>query len=527
MKRPFRGLRDRSPDGSYDAVVVGAGVGGLVCANLLAREGLRVLLVEQHYMVGGYCSTFRRAGYTFDAATHFYPLLGNPRTITGKLLRELGLTQDWVKMDPVDHFHFPDGTSFLVPADFDAYLSKLKAEFPGEARSLDDFFAVVREVYLNGLLEYFRWRATDRLDPFRQLTVRDALDRYFRDPKLKLLLAGDCGHWGAPPRRTSFVFDSMLRLSYFLGNYYPRGGSQAFADELARRFEERGGHILMSTNVRRIVVRAGAARGVELETGPKHARRMVSVKAGVVVSNADLLLTLERLVGAEHVGAGPLAATKTLRPTHPCFLTHVGLKGMPTEVLREAEGYHWSSWNPDDVATDAFKIFVPTLFDPALAPPGGHIVIVQKLTDVDFDNLTDWAAHKASVERYVMANLERVMPGFSEKVVVSLSASAHTSYRYTLNHRGAMLGWEMSPDQLGAHRPALNGLVKNLYFVGHWTQPGGGITPVIVSAMRVAETITARAAEYAAPSDAARHESAASHELVGASLAEVCDAVPV
>ncbi len=527
MKRPFRGLRDQSPASSYDAVVVGAGVGGLVCANLLAREGLRVLLVEQHYMVGGYCSTFRRAGYTFDAATHFYPLLGNPRTITGKLLRDLGLTQGWVKMDPVDHFHLPDGSSFSVPADFDAYLSKLKAEFPEESRALDDFFAVVREVYLHGLLEYFRWRATDRLDPFRSMTVRDALDRYFRDPKLKLLLAGDCGHWGGPPRRTSFVFDSMLRLSYFLGNYYPRGGSQAFADELAQRFEERGGHILMSTNVRRIVVKRGTARGVEVETGPKHARRLVRVEAGIVVSNADLLLTLERLVGTEHVGAGPLAATKTLRPTHPCFLTHVGLKGMPTEVLREAEGYHWSSWNPDDVATDAFKIFVPTLFDPTLAPPGGHIVIVQKLTDVDFDNVNDWAAHKAAVERYVMANLERVMPGLSEKVVVRLSASAHTSYRYTLNHRGAMLGWEMSPDQLGAHRPALDGLVKNLYFVGHWTQPGGGITPVIVSAMRVAETIAARAGAYRAPSDAAEHEAAASHEPGYAPLAEACDAAPV
>ncbi|MCA1635114.1 MAG: hypothetical protein LC802_15840 [Acidobacteria bacterium] len=143
---------------------------------------------------------------------------------------------------------------------------------------------------------------------------------------------------------------------------------------------------------------------------------------------------------------------------------------------------------------------------------------MQKLTDVDFDAVTDWAAHKAAVERHVMSNLERVMPGFSKKIVVCLSASARTSQQFTLNHRGAMLGWEMSPDQLGEHRPALNGLVRNLYFVGHWTQPGGGITPVIVSAMRVAETINARAAGgFAptdfAPTDAAQPPSAASPEL--------------
>src|SRR5207248_10736863 len=100
---------------------------------------------------------------------------------------------------------------------------------------------------------------TDRLNQYRDLTVRQALNHHFRNEKLKLLLAADCSHWGSTPSRTSFVFDSMLRLSYFLGNYYPQGGSQAFADELALRFEERGGHILMSSSVKRILVRRPTA----------------------------------------------------------------------------------------------------------------------------------------------------------------------------------------------------------------------------------------------------------------------------
>jgi phytoene dehydrogenase-like protein len=490
MKRLFRGLRDRPPNDSYDAVIIGAGIGGLICANLLAREGLRVLLTEQHYMVGGYCSTFRRKGYTFDAATHFYPLLGNPATITGRLLHDLGIRNGWIKMDPVDHFHFPDGSSFAVSADFAIYLDRLKSEFPEEARALDKFFALVREVYMFGLLSYFRWRDHDRLKPHAQMTVREALERHFRNPKLKLLLAADCGHWGSPPSRTSFVFDSMLRLSYFLGNYYPRGGSQAFADELALRFEQLGGDILMSATVKRIVTAKGTAGGVDVEAGPPNMRRAFRIKAGVVVSNADLLSTVERLLGPGEVDAERLSALRRLRPSHPCFLTHIGLKDMPTETLKAAAGYHWDSWNSDDVATRAFKIFVPTLYEPEMAPPGCHIVIVQKLTDVDYDAIEDWTAHKTAVENYIMGNLERVMPGFSRKVVVKLSASARTSHQFTLNHHGAMLGWEMSPDQLGEHRPALNGLVKNLYFTGHWTQPGGGITPVIVSAMQVAGRIT-------------------------------------
>ncbi len=522
MKRLFRGLR-RPPDPSYDAVVIGSGIGGLIAANLLARDGARVLLVEQHYMAGGYCSTFRRGGYTFDAATHFYPLLGNPETLTGKLLADLGVETGWVKMDPVDTFHFPDGSRFAVPADFAAYLAKLHAEFPHESPALDTFFSEVREVYLLGLLEYFRGRETTRLEPYRALTVRQALDRRFADRKLKLLLTADCPHWGSPPGRTSFVFDSMLRLSYFLGNYYPRGGSQAFADGLARCFEERGGHILMSTRARRIVVQAGGAagsagrsagavgeqwtaRGVELETLRGPVRFAGTVRCGAVVSNADLVGTLETLVGAAHLPPGTLPRLRRLRPTYPCWLTHIGLAGVEAEALEQVQGYHWDSWDMDRVGSDAlrFKLFVPTLYEPAIAPPGGQVLIVQKVQELDYGAVTDWSLHKRQVERFVFGHLSRMIPGIQDRIVVSTSASAQTSWRFTLNHRGAMLGWEMSPDQLGAGRPDVSSPVRNLFFAGHWVRPGGGITPVIVSAQQAAQAVAGAGCRLEAAADAPR-----------------------
>jgi phytoene dehydrogenase-like protein len=509
VKRLFRGLR-RAPDPRYDAVVIGSGIGGLITANLLARDGARVLLVEQHYMAGGYCSTFRRGGFTFDAATHFYPLLGNPETLTGRLLGELGVETGWVKMDPVDTFHLPDGSRFTVPADFAAYLAKLHAEFPHESAAIDAFFAEVREAYLLGLLEHFRGRETARLAPYRDLTVRQALDRRFADRRLKLLLTADCPHWGSPPGRTSFVFDSMLRLSYFLGNYYPKGGSQAFADELARCFEERGGHILMSTAARRIVVDRGGsggaggnggagapganacvARGVALETLRGPVRFQGTVACGAVVSNADLLGTLEHLVGAEHLPPGTLQRLRGMRPTFPCWLTHIGLAGVPAEALEQIQGYHWDSWEMDRVGRDAlrFKLFVPTLYEPAMAPPGGQVLIVQKVQELDYAAVTDWPEHKRQVEGFVFGHLSRLLPGIEDRIVVRTSASAETSWRFTLNHQGAMLGWEMSPDQLGAGRPDLASPVRNLFFAGHWVKPGGGITPVIVSAQHAAQAV--------------------------------------
>jgi phytoene dehydrogenase-like protein len=504
MSRRFRSLSSaRGLADSYDVVVIGAGIGGLICANLLAKAGLRVLLVEHHTVVGGYCSTFTRRGYTFDAASHFYPLLGNSGSITGSLLGELGVETGWVKMDPVDQFHLPDGSVFSVPADEAAYLAKLKAEFREEARAIDGFFREVRRLYLLGILEYFEGIATGRVEAERELSVRDALDRWFTSSRLKLMLTADCPHWGAPPSRTSFVFDSMLRLSYFLGNYYPRGGSQAFADELALRFEEWGGQILLKASVARISTRNGRAVGVEIETGPPHDRKRSSIASSVVVSNADLRQTMLKMLDPKDQEPAYCKRLDDLRPTYPCFLIHLGVEGVPTEVLERIHGYHWRAWDAERVGLDAFrfKLFVPTLYEPTLAPPGGHVLIVQKVTEIDFHAINDWAAHKQELEDEVLTYLRGLLPP-TARIVVKLSASAMTSHRFTRNDRGAMLGWEMSPDQLGAGRPDVTCQVEGLYLVGQWTRPGGGITPVIVSAMRVAGLIARGSSKMRRPGGA-------------------------
>lgn len=440
-------------------------------------------------MVGGYCSTFRRCGCTFDSATHFYPLLGNSSTISGRLLVELGIQCGWIKMDPVDHFHCPDGFEFRVPASFAHYLAQLKTQFPHETTGIDDFFALVREAYLAGLLFHFRGRKSPRLDAFRDWSVRDALKRFFNDRKLKLLLTADCSHWGAPPSRTSFVFDSMLRLAYFLGNYYPAGGSQAFADALAARFEQMNGHVLMSSRVVRILSSGRRAKGVEVETGLGRNRTTCRVFSDYVVSNADLVLTLEELLGPQIAGPARIRAMKDMSLSRPVFIHHAAMDGITVEELHQIDGYHWSCWDSEDVVRGSIKIFVPTLYDASIAPPGRHVVIVQKLSDVDYSAVADWVAEKSREQAQVLELLRRVIPEYDRRVVWQASASAYTSYRFTLNRHGAMLGWEMSADQVAPARLPIEPPLENLLLTGHWTCPGGGVTPVIISAIHAANAI--------------------------------------
>jgi prolycopene isomerase len=170
---------------------------------------------------------------------------------------------------------------------------------------------------------------------------------------------------------------------------------------------------------------------------------------------------------------------------------HMGLRGISEDTLRRVHGYHWDGWDPDEVGRGSlrFKLFAPTLYDPSLAPAGGQVLIVQKVLDMDYASVVNWGAHKAAIEQIVTERLRQLVPDIESKIVVRMSASAATSQRYTLNHEGAMLGWEMSPDQLGPHRPQIESPLEDLFFVGHWTQPGGGITPVLISAVLAAERI--------------------------------------
>ena len=92
----------------------------------------------------------------------------------------------------------------------------------------------------------------------------------------------------------------------------------------------------------------------------------------------------------------------------------------------------------------------------------------------------------------ILGQLKKVIPDLEHHLILTLSATSYTSYRYTLNSQGAMLGWAMTPDQLGAESPSNETPIENLYLAGHWTRPGGGITPVIISAQKVADLILSK-----------------------------------
>ena len=154
MARPFRGLnRGAGPLRSYDAVVIGAGVGGLTCANLLAKYGLRVLLVDQHTVVGGYCSTFHRSGYHVRRGQSLLPAARQPgdahRPAARRPRRRDGLGEDG-SGGPVPPAGRIDASPSLRTSTFTFRGSKPSSRT--RRRPSTEFFAAARQAYLLGLL---------------------------------------------------------------------------------------------------------------------------------------------------------------------------------------------------------------------------------------------------------------------------------------------------------------------------------------------------------------------------------------
>ncbi len=459
----------------YDAIVVGAGIGGLVCAALLATNGYKVLLVEQHKIPGGLCSFFKRKGFYFDAGAHYFGGLGHPKSFVGLLLRQLKLELSFIPQDPVEILHFPDQVLEL-PANFFEYVELLRGLFPEESGALTVFFDEVLRVYRH----QYRGQESELLVRYRACTFQDMLNRSFSSPRLKGILGSSIGFVGVRPGEVSAAAMSAMMMSYhYDGGYLARGGSQSLPDSLMWRFKELGGHLLLDTPVRRLIVENGRrVAGVELASGQK-------VEAGIVVSNADARQTFLNLIGEQYLDRDYLETLRSFRDSNSLKVLYLGLK-CDAEMLRAVRGWYWDSDALNDPANQFRYLATPSLEDPSLPPPGHHILTVScactEPVEDDAEMYTEeWSRRRADYEAETLHWLGGIVPGILERVVTKDTATRRTVHHYTANSRGSVYGWDCGPGQFGRDRLGVETPFENLFLCGHWVEPGPGVASVAIS----------------------------------------------
>ncbi len=299
--------KQHTPQGAFDAIVIGSGIGGLACAAALAKYGKkRVLVLERHYRIGGYTHAFARRGYEWDVGVHYLGELGPRGAVRGIFDRLTDGTLHWAPLpDVYDRIVLGDRTYDYVTG-ARRFASQMVEYFPGEAEAISRYVSLVKQVSRAGA-RYFVDRALPRAlsrlaGPllrggylrYATRTTRDVLRELTHNEELIAVLTGQFGDYGLPPSRSSFAIHAAVASHYLGGAWYPIGGAGAIARAFAPIVEGAGGELSHSAEVAEVLVEGGRAAGVRMRDGRTFRADLVVSDAGAANTFGALLPQAER-----------------------------------------------------------------------------------------------------------------------------------------------------------------------------------------------------------------------------------------
>ncbi|MEO1368045.1 MAG: NAD(P)/FAD-dependent oxidoreductase, partial [Acidobacteriota bacterium] len=412
-----RQVPDDRKDTDWDVVIVGSGMGGMTAAAILAKLGRKVLVLEQHYVPGGYTHTFPRKGYVWDVGVHAVGEV-TLHSLPGKVLHHVTDGRlEWSSLGPVyEEFHFPDGFRIDFPDNPTQFRQNLVDAFPDEEEAIDAFLLRVREVagtmrgYMASrtlprrLVGAFEWLMAKDAHRYLGLNTAEELEKLTDNEKLRTVLAAQWGYCGAKPSRSSFAVQALITRHYLHGAFYPSGGSGEIARQLLRTVAEAGGWTRVLADVDEIMVERGRAVGVRLQDGEE-------IRAKKVISAVGVGSTVRRLLPASlSEESWPQEVHKLdAGPAHVCL--YLGFKGDIREAgASGANKWFYDTWSyeddmwpvddPDSLepATVLYCSF-PSLKDP-LHDPGPEMKHTgEVVTFVPWSTFAEWQGTKSRKDR--------------------------------------------------------------------------------------------------------------------------------
>ena len=467
----------RADQASYDAVIIGAGISGLVCGCYLAKSGMKVLIAEQHFKPGGYCSSFKRQQFTFDAAAHSF---GGYRAggALNKILGELGVSEliQIKRYDPSDIVVSSDH-KIVFWADVDKTIQGLQIEFPLESKKIHDFIWFLLKPQPGDMAA------------LRNKTFGNLLDVYFNDDRLKAMLSLPVlGNGDLPPSLIS-AFSAAKIYSEFLldGGYYPAGGMQSLSDALSEKFKQFGGELLLSCRVEKIVASGNTVTGVVLQNGS-------SVHTKIAISNCDATQTFAKLLDAELLSKDFIAKLKKMTPSLSIFVLYLGLDNKYSETFPPPGTNVWFLPHYDIEAlyrsARDIKIDLADYYMVRISPDRKTALA---FVNTSFKDKEYWRTRKKDLLECFIKRIEKnTIPNLSRYTVFKEAATPSTLQRYTLNYNGAAYGWASTLNQFADRDFKKPSFINGLYLTGHWTTYAQGIPGVAYLGYDTANQILGR-----------------------------------
>lgn len=494
-----------TPAADLDVAVIGAGVGGLTAAALLARAGLAVAVYERQAVPGGFCSNWHRRAasvpgspaFRFEAGVHDISGVWEGGAVLG-LLRHLAIAErlTWL---PVSHHQWADGVIVDQPRGWEAYVSSITERFPAERDALrctlEELLAVYQAMCGGrektagvpllpatiGEMERFA-----RRNPIAVRWMERPFDQFLACHNVGPEAAGALGSlstYVTGERKAVTVAQMAPLLGYYVhGGYFPAGGSLALTKALAYALTAAGGTLHVRTPVAKIEVENGAAMGIVLEDGKK-------IRARAIVCNTDLLTATSRLVDRACWPGDFRLLLDDTRPAASAFMVHLGVRG----DLNQVKGV--TSVRDGDFGV---SLFSPSNLDRTSATAGFSTLEIIRLvaaeeakgwipaSDGEREAVRRSEAYRdrkrAAGDRMVAA-AARVVPDLAERIVFREEASPLTFSRFGGTTLGSIYGVEGKARSMPVKSP-----LERLVFAGSATR-GPGIEAAMIAGASAAETL--------------------------------------
>lgn len=458
---------------AYDAIIIGAGIGGLVCGCYLAKAGMKVLICEQHYKPGGYCTSFKRGQFMFNAAVQSF---GGYRKhgIVRKVFSELGINKsiNIRRMDPTNIILTPD-YKVTFWNDINKTIQDILAYFPNEKDGIKNFF---------NFLETPNPKAFTAL---RNITFKQLMDKFLKNDKLKAILSVPLyGNGALPPSKMSAFIGVHIINEFILdGGYYPKEGMQALPDALVDKFREFGGELRLSSMVEKILIKSNKTLGIVLEKNE-------FIPSKYIISNCDARQTFLKFLDKKIIPSDFLNKIKTMDPSLSGFVLYLGIdkqfEGLPKHSTTL---WFQTDYDLDKTYLSAMKGEINSIRCYML-----HFSREQKtitvFVNVPFKNKHFWHISKNNLIDFFLDSIEKnIIPNLSKHIAYKCTAIPHTLYKYTLNYHGAAYGWAWTPSQLAVNLLRNPSFIQGLYLTGHWTTQGFGIPGVTYTGYDVAKRL--------------------------------------
>ena len=466
---------------NYDVIIIGAGLGGLTAGAKLAKEGKKVLLIEQHSVPGGCATTFKRGVFTMEVGLHE---MDGPSTrdMKTRIFNELEVSGNVNFIKVPEFYHFVnDRLSITIPHNIEEAKKILYDAFPEEVAGIDAFFLQItgprKKSHGNDLLG--------------NKSLGDFLDMIIHNDELKLVLLGNLGYFHDDPYSISLGYYSVAQGSYFSGGAsYIKGGSQKLSDHLSGYVKSHGGTVIMNHIVTGLVIENNELIGITYKSKRGASAEQFKAFGDVIIANAAMPNIVDMLPVEYRV---KLKSELKKQTTGASLLTiYFGFKKLPKELGHK----HYSVFvfdksiktqadiiknNRGSFDSRSFTFIDYGQIDSGLAPEGksvGAICCIDYLSDWERLSDKEYRRKKEAVAKIFIERLEKLIPGISEVIEYYEVATSATIKRYTFNPGGAVYGFAQTPGKLPIDTSYL---FDNLYFASAWGKTGGGFSGAIYS----------------------------------------------